>query len=106
MANRDSTLGKKITVKPLERGIDNSTKTYAEDYIQAKEVSPPPAYQSLFTMNRYGNNDRVATIRRENENRKTINGRDYMIVTDSLGNKQMVPIRQPSATIFQYTYNY
>lgn len=98
---------KQITVKPLERGVDNSTKpSYAEEYIQTKEISPPPAYQSIFTMNRYGNNDRVATIRRENENRKTINGREYMIVRDAEGNKQMIPIRQPSATIFQYTYNY
>lgn len=95
-------------VKPQSKGIDNSTKPYyyEEEYVQSKEVSPPPAYQSLFTMNRYGNNNRVATIRRENENRRMINGREYLITRDAEGNKQMIPVRQPSATIFQYTYNY
>lgn len=106
--DKNNKLGKAIMVKPQSKGIDNSTKPYyyEEEYVQSKEVSPPPAYQSLFTMNRYGNNNRVATIRRENENRRMINGREYLITRDAEGNKQMIPVRQPSATIFQYTYNY
>jgi len=32
-----------------------------------------------------------------------INGRDYMVVTSNSGNPQLIPVRAPSAFLFQYS---
>ena len=87
---------KRIFVRPKEN-LKNNLATQ----------SPPPPYATLY--NRFSKNDsnvshQLETSSKENENRKTINGRDYMVVKNSNGT-QLIPLRTPSAAIFQYTYN-
>lgn len=86
---------KRIFVRPKEN-LKNNLATQ----------SPPPPYATLY--NRFNKNDSNVThldsSSKENETRKTINGREYMVVKNSNGT-QLIPIRAPSAAIFQYTYN-
>ncbi|XP_058463209.1 glutamate receptor ionotropic, kainate 4 [Malaya genurostris] len=78
--------------------ISNKVQSYG-DY------SPPPPYAEIFRrhpsglglLNKNHNSD-VST-------RKMINGRDYIVVKEKNGlSSQLIPMRAPSAAIFQYTY--
>lgn len=71
--------------------------------------TPPPPYTSIF--NGYGRKlGTMGNIKKNQENseikgvRKIINGRDYMVYTGENGFNKLIPIRAPSATLFQYTY--
>lgn len=35
---------------------------------------------------------------------QTINGRDYMVFQNEDGSTRLIPMRTPSATLFQYAY--
>lgn len=50
--------------------------------------SPPPLYQNI-NIN-------------DNSRKQFINGRDYYVVTENDGGKRLVPVRTPSAFLFQY----
>jgi hypothetical protein len=102
---------KRITVKSREpkNGYFNKNLTN-DDYNKESDWTPPPAYGSIFnpspfTINKYGNNERVATFRKETETKRTINGRNYYVMRNENGTTQLVPVRQASATLFSYSYN-
>lgn len=66
-------------------------------------LSPPPPYASLFSRTR---NQFMEQSSQDNLSlpKKNINGRDYLIVKGSNGESRLIPIRTPSAALFQYSY--
>lgn len=58
-------------------------------------ITPPPSYQALFKP--------PFTYRPDQGVKKNINGRDYWVVNKSDGFRQLVPLRAPSALLFQYS---
>lgn len=52
---------------------------------------PPPPYHSLFGQPK------------ENAQKKIVNGRDYWVIKSFEGDTRLIPVRQPSALLFQYT---
>ena len=77
-----------------------------------KIISPPPPYGAVFNRNRfmtgsdlfYGQNpDKPVDTNVAKKDRKVINGRDYMVVREQ-GMSRLVPMRVPSAALFQYSY--
>nr|ALR72540.1 ionotropic receptor IR5 [Colaphellus bowringi] len=56
--------------------------------------SPPPPYQALFRPPFYYSD-------RDGGQKKTINGRDYWVIDKSDGLREIIPIRTPSALLFQ-----
>ncbi|KAG5899970.1 hypothetical protein JTB14_034541 [Gonioctena quinquepunctata] len=56
--------------------------------------SPPPSYQALFKPPFHFNN--------EQGQKKKINGRDYWVINKSNGLRELIPLRTPSALLFQY----
>lgn len=67
-------------------------------------VTPPPPYAELFNKNR----SKVWTTGNGNTQQgvqKYINGRFYMVTKGEDGGSRLIPLRQPSATLFQYSYN-
>ncbi|EDX00009.2 uncharacterized protein Dyak_GE22759 [Drosophila yakuba] len=86
-----------------------------------QNVTPPPPYQSIFNggshgepLNRWrrrplanGNalgNGVLLGGDSEGGVRRLINGRDYMVFRSPNGQSQLVPVRSPSAALFQYSY--
>ncbi|EDV52455.1 glutamate receptor 2 [Drosophila erecta] len=85
-----------------------------------QNVTPPPPYQSIFNGGSHG--DPLNRWRRplahgnaigngvllggdsEGGVRRLINGRDYMVFRNPNGQSQLVPVRSPSAALFQYSY--
>lgn len=67
--------------------------------------SPPPPYTEIFSRHASGGSLFGSNIDSDSASRKMINGRDYMVVKEKNGiGSQLIPIRAPSAAIFQYTY--
>lgn len=78
-------------------------------------ISPPPPYATLFNRNRisvgtdllYGQpmglGAESSTKDPTLKNRKVINGRDYLVIKEQ-GMSRLIPIRAPSAALFQYSY--
>jgi len=85
-----------------------------------QNVTPPPPYQSIFNggsqgdpLNRWrrplGNGNASGNgvlLGGDSEGgvRRLINGRDYMVFRSPNGQSQLVPVRSPSAALFQYSY--
>jgi glutamate receptor, ionotropic, invertebrate len=70
-----------------------------------KQLSPPPPYTTLY--NRFTNDTNLMKFKTDNYRdgvRQVINGRDYMVVKDLDGSSKLIPMRTPSAALFQYTY--
>lgn len=65
-------------------------------------ITPPPSYATLY--NRSRNNNIWTLSETENKNTKYINGREYMVVKGDEGQSRLIPIRTPSAALFQYSY--
>ncbi|XP_064544875.1 glutamate receptor 2 [Drosophila montana] len=100
------------------RRLHSGDKQLLGTSTHAQNVTPPPPYQSIFNhggehlnggQQRWrqagkehglilGGNHNVAGVRR------LINGRDYMVFRNPNGTSQLVPVRSPSAALFQYTY--
>lgn len=55
-----------------------------------QKISPRPMYQTIPYSIAQGK-------------KQTINGRDYYVVMDRRGDQRLIPIRTPSAFLFQYT---
>lgn len=73
-------------------------------------ISPPPPYTTIFSRHRIGTDSLTPKLpsglsrdEREMKNHKVINGRDYMVVKE-LGVTRLIPMRVPSAALFQYRY--
>lgn len=81
--------------KNKDDGINNNYNTY--DYYNNKDnkikgndfAPPPPSYQTLFGQ--------------KNAQKKIVNGRDYWVYKLKDGDTRLVPVRTPSALLFQYT---
>lgn len=72
-----------------------------------KNVTPPPAYATLFNRNRnkvWTNDEFVKNYDGNGAVKQMINGRDYMVFRNEIGEPRLVPIRTPSAALFQYAY--
>lgn len=85
-----------------------------------KHVTPPPPYTSLFknqsNFKKFSNNmDHFPSHASPSDPmygnggmskgvRQVINGRDYMVFKDAEGGTKLIPMRQPSAVLFQYNY--
>ncbi|XP_062535181.1 glutamate receptor ionotropic, kainate 2-like [Armigeres subalbatus] len=87
----------------------NHRSTDGVTYVNAKSMgygdSPPPPYAEIFSRHTSGGTMFGSSIDSDSGSRKMINGRDYMVVKERNGiGSQLIPIRAPSAAIFQYTY--
>lgn len=82
--------------------VTNLQPTLSTWATKASGYSPPPSYSSL--LDKIHNNKVNDTL--TDGLRQIINGREYKIVTDVTGAKQLIPLRVPSAALFTYfTYN-
>lgn len=78
----------------------------------APSISPPPAYATLFNRNKvwttaeYMNTINATAIDlRDGGRQEMINGRSYMVFRNNeTGEPKLVPLRTPSAALFQYSY--
>lgn len=79
-------------------------------------ISPPPPYGALFNRHRFMTGSDLFYGQDENQfgqdraskesslkTRKVVNGRDYLVVTEK-GTSRLIPMRVPSAALFQYSY--
>ncbi|XP_017080167.1 glutamate receptor ionotropic, delta-1 [Drosophila eugracilis] len=102
------------------RRLNSSHGQHLEASTHGQNVTPPPPYQSIFNggshgepVNRWrrplGNGNAVGNgvlLGGDSEGgvRRLINGRDYMVFRNPNGQSQLVPVRSPSAALFQYSY--
>lgn len=73
----------------------------------SSNVTPPPSYATLF----HRNQTNVWTSSSMNKSmdssggvQQYINGRNYMVFRNDDGEARLVPLRTPSAALFQYAY--
>lgn len=78
-----------------------------DKFIKApSSVTPPPSYATLFHRSRKApvwtstNNE----IDRSSGVQQNINGRNYLVFRTDFGEPRLVPLRTPSAALFQYAY--
>lgn len=69
-------------------------------------VTPPPSYATLFNRNKIFTTDDYIKSFDSNHSgtKRVINGRNYMVFRNSDGEPRLVPMRTPSAALFQYAY--
>lgn len=73
-------------------------------------VTPPPSYATLFNRNRSNNKvwttDSFAHTPTQNGGgvQQLINGRNYMVFKTNQGETRLIPVRTPSAALFEYAY--
>lgn len=86
------------------KSLNNNTKTLKKHH---SNVTPPPAYATLFNRNKIFTTNDYIKSHETNAGGKTqvINGRDYMVFQNEDGSTRLIPIRTPSATLFEYAYN-
>lgn len=83
----------------------NKGKTnFGNDY----NLTPPPPYTSIYSGNNpSGDNNPANQPNYSNQLhgvKRLINGRDYLVFKNKNGDSQLIPVRAPSATLFQYSY--
>lgn len=75
-----------------------------------KSVTPPPSYATLFNQSRSNNIWTTHQLQAKEDGRqggsvhKFINGRQYKLVKAANGEQRLIPLRTPSAALFQYSY--
>lgn len=82
-------------------------KNVSNDRIKKKipNITPPPSYQTLFDRNKiFTTEEHTMTSDVKSGVKRSINGRDYMVFLSSDGEPRLVPLRTPSAALFQYAY--
>lgn len=92
--------------------LKSQTSTYTKNLTNTKtlkkhhtNVTPPPAYATLFHRNKiFTTNDYAKSQERDVGKTQVINGRDYMVFQNEDGSTRLIPMRTPSATLFQYAY--
>lgn len=68
-------------------------------------VTPPPSYGTLFNRNKiYTTNEYIKQYEMNGGVKQVINGRPYVVFRNSDGEPRLVPIRTPSAALFQYAF--
>lgn len=106
--------------KQQKHGSKDDDLLWTKDHQQNSKlynVTPPPPYAELFSRSRNqkfgggggGNGGASVWSTKENGNNsnmvgieKTINGRNYMVVKMEDGSSRLIPLRTPSAALFQY----
>lgn len=84
----------KIKVRPFKK----SQETF-------KSMTPPPSYATLFNQSRKNNIWTTHNLPKDDEGtQKYINGRTYKVVKALNGEERLIPMRTPSAALFQYSY--
>lgn len=84
----------KLTAVPTPL-YENNNNYHAFEYIK-KITPPPPPYHSLFHP--------PFNFNHTNYQKKNINGRDYWVVNNKHGGKDLIPHRTPSALLFQWSH--
>uniref|UniRef100_A0A1B0CLI0 Uncharacterized protein n=2 Tax=Lutzomyia longipalpis TaxID=7200 RepID=A0A1B0CLI0_LUTLO len=98
-----------ICIPKGERGhLRGKSNTHKENFT-ADSMTPPPPYTTLFHRSRNilgGITEQNVFAMRETNTlqRKNINGREYVVVQGSDGVSRLIPLRVPSAALFQYSY--
>lgn len=69
-------------------------KTPDKNKVIERQLPPPPPYHALF---------QPPFAYNSNAKKKYINGRDYWVIKTATGETTLVPVRTPSALLFQYT---
>lgn len=73
-------------------------------------LTPPPPYTSIYSGNKTSSTDESNLANQPNSSnqlqgvKRLINGRDYLVFKNKNGESQLIPVRAPSATLFQYSY--
>ena len=73
-----------------------------------KITTPPPPYATLFNQSKniWTTHDlpkSKGSVQMQ-DNQKYINGRNYIVVKGQNGEDRLIPLRTPSAALFQYSY--
>lgn len=87
-----------ICIKMLSKSKDKQRKTHLRNDLNfGQVVPPPPPYKSLLF---------YPFPNSPNGKKVIVNGRDYWLVKSANGsNTMLVPVRTPSALLFQYTHS-
>ncbi|KAL5290263.1 RNF10 family protein [Megaselia abdita] len=72
-------------------------------------LTPPPPYASIYSgINTTSSNSNLSNQPNYSNQlhgvKRLINGRDYLVFKNKNGESQLIPVRAPSATLFQYSY--
>lgn len=73
-------------------------------------LTPPPPYASIYNGSNTSSNNVTTLSNQANFSnqlhgvKRLINGRDYLVFKNKNGESQLIPVRAPSATLFQYSY--
>lgn len=71
----------------------------------SKIVTPPPSYGTLFNRSTiFTTNEYIKQYEKNGGVKQVINGRPYIVFRNSDGEPRLVPIRTPSAALFQYAF--
>lgn len=105
--SKDSQTKKKILQKEFQHAFQNSDDylaknrkkfnpwaDYDDDDDTIPHFPPPPPYHSLF---------KPPFVESSTGNKEYINGREYWVVKSRGGGTRLVPVRAPSAILYQYT---
>ncbi|EDW72688.1 uncharacterized protein Dwil_GK17045 [Drosophila willistoni] len=111
----------------LDGSSGSGNKQLLGNSTHGQNVTPPPPYQSIFkgsdnahrwrhAVGQMGHGGHGVLLGGADPNgvggggamgggvRRFINGRDYMVFRNPNGQSQLIPVRSPSAALFQYTY--
>lgn len=69
-------------------------------------LTPPPPYTSIYSGSTPSdpNQPTQPSSNQLQGVKRLINGRDYLVFKNKNGDSQLIPVRAPSATLFQYSY--
>lgn len=74
-------------------------------------LTPPPPYASIYNGNNTSSSSNMSNLSNQPNYsnqlhgvKRLINGRDYLVFKNKNGESQLIPVRAPSATLFQYSY--
>ncbi|GAB0095279.1 Ionotropic glutamate receptor [Sergentomyia squamirostris] len=86
---------------PKERKLHSQREN-----VKVDSITPPPPYTTLFrrSQNILGEQKEFASRDENTMHRQNINGREYFVVKGSDGVSRLIPLRVPSAALFQYSY--
>lgn len=90
-----------IPIYPFHKGGGGKNKSDP-----FKSVTPPPSYATLFNQSRSNNIWTTHQLQAKDDGgvHKFINGRQYKVVKAANGEQRLIPLRTPSAALFQYSY--
>ncbi|CAH1160158.1 unnamed protein product [Phaedon cochleariae] len=77
----------------MEKNDNLMKKTQSSEF---PTVTPPPSYQALFRPPFFFSDS--------DSQKKNINGRDYWVIHKNNGFRELIPLRTPSALLFQYSH--